>query len=137
LETPVISDQKGKIVHVSLSGLPALVVQVGFVVVFTIPVWFAARLVRAANPTFLRSAISLLVGTAGAFAGVAVGGGLALLIAPVSYVLSFRFILGTSTLGAIMLALVALAGYAAMFHFLGAGIDVHEKQASPLVLILR
>jgi hypothetical protein len=122
--------------QISLSGLPALVLQVGFVVVFTIPVWFAARLVGASNPTFIRSVISLFVGTAGAFIVVLVGGVIGWLLAPISYVLSFRFILGTSVFGAIGLALLALAGYAALFHFIGSGVDVHEGKTVALEGIL-
>ena len=110
--------------NLQISGLPALIVQVGFIVVFATPVWLAARIVGAAHPTLFRSILSLLVGTIGAVVSLALGGGYALLLAPLVFLLAFRFILGTSMLGAIGLALIALAGYAAMVHFIGSGFAV-------------
>jgi hypothetical protein len=111
-------------VNLSVTGLPALIVQVGFIVVFSAPVWLAARLVGAANPTLLRAVLSLIAGAIGSAISIALGGGFALLLAPLSFLLAFKFVLGTSFLGAIGLALVALLGYAAMIHFIGAGISL-------------
>jgi len=108
--------------NLSVTGLPALIVQVGFIVVFSAPVWLAARLVGAANPTLLRAVLSLFVGAIGSAISIVLGGGFALLLAPLSFLMAFKFVLGTSFLGAIGLALVALLGYAAMIHFIGAGI---------------
>ena len=102
----------------NVTGLPALILQIGFIVVFSAPVWLAAKLVGAANPTLLRAVLSLFVGAIGSAISIAVGGGYALLLAPLSFLLAFKFVLGTSFLGAIGLALLALLGYAAMFHFL-------------------
>jgi hypothetical protein len=110
-------------VDLSLSGLPALVVGVGFVVVFSAPVWLAARLIGAASPTLLRSALSLVLGTLGAALAAVFGGPLALLLAPLAYLLSFKVVLGTSFLGAIVLGILALAGYAAMLHLLSSGLS--------------
>ncbi len=107
--------------HLSLSGMPALMFEIGFVVVLSAPVWLAARLVGAGHPTLMHSAVALVVGTFGAAACSAIGGGAALLLVPLSLLLAFKWVLGTSFLGAIALALIALAGYAAMIHFLGAG----------------
>jgi hypothetical protein len=111
-------------VNVSVSGLPVLIFQVGFIVVFSAPVWLAARVVGADNPSLVRSVLSLLFGVIGSAVSVAVGGGLALLLAPLSFLLAFKFVLGTSFVGSIVLALLALAGYAAMIHFIGTGFSV-------------
>jgi len=116
--------------NLSISGLPALVIQVGFIVVFSAPVWIASRMVGADYPTFLRSVISLFVGTIGAFVSAIVGGGWAVLLAPLSFLLAFKFVLGTSIFGSIMMALLALAGYAAMVHFIGAGFNVSNSAVS-------
>ncbi len=110
--------------NVNVAGLPALMLQIGFIVVFSAPVWLAAKLVGAAHPTLLRAVLSLFAGAIGAALSVAIGGGFALLLAPLSFLLAFKFVLGTSFLGAIGLALLALLGYAAMFHFLGAGLPL-------------
>ena len=110
--------------NVNISGLPALIVQVGFIVVFAAPVWLAARLVGAQNPTLIRAALSLVLGAVGSAVSIAVGGGFALILAPLAFLLAFKFVLGTSFLGSIGLALVALVGYAAMIHFIGAGFSV-------------
>jgi hypothetical protein len=45
----------------------------------------------------------------------------ALLLAPLAFLLAFKYVLGTSFLGAIGLAVVALLGYVAMVHFIGSG----------------
>jgi hypothetical protein len=47
-------------VNLQLSGLPALAIQIGFIVVFSAPVWLAARIVGAEHPTLIRAALSLL-----------------------------------------------------------------------------
>jgi hypothetical protein len=117
-------------VNLSVSGLPAIIIQVGFVVVFSVPVWLAARMVGAANPTLIRSAVSLIVGVVGAVAGVAVGGGLALLLAPLAFLLAFKYILGTSFLGSIGIAIITVAGYVAMVHFIGAAFTVSGNPVS-------
>jgi hypothetical protein len=50
--------------------------------------------------------------------------GWALLLAPLAFLLSFKFVLGTSFLGSVLLPIVAIAGYAAMVHFIGSGFTV-------------
>jgi hypothetical protein len=113
--------------NLQVSGLPAFVVQVGFIVVFSAPVWLAARLVGAERPTLLRAIASLFLGVLGAVVGLVVGHGLGFLvflIIPLAFLLSFKYVLGTSFLGSILLAVVALLGYAAMMHFLGGGLNL-------------
>jgi hypothetical protein len=117
-------------VNLNMSGLPAIIIQVGFIVVFSAPVWLAAKMVGAANPTLIRSALSLIVGVVGSVAGVAFGGGFALLLAPLAFLLAFKYVLGTSLLGAIGIALIAVAGYAAMIHFIGAAFTVSGNGVS-------
>jgi hypothetical protein len=117
-------------VNLSMSGLPAIVIQVGFIVVFSTPVWLAARMVGAANPTLIRSALSLIVGVIGSVASAAIGGGFALLLAPLVFLLAFKYILGTSLLGSLGIAIITVAGYAAMLHFIGAAFTVSGNGAS-------
>lgn len=105
--------------NLTLTGLPALVIFVGFVVVFSAPVWLAAKLVGAENPTLLRAIGSLVVGTMGVFLLAVLTGPWVLLLAPLAFLLSFKYILGTSFLGSVLLAIVAGLGYAAMGHFIG------------------
>ena len=116
--------------NLSMSGLPAIVVQVGFIVVFSAPVWLAAKMVGAERPTLIRAALSLIVGVIGSMVGIAVGGGWALLLVPAAFLLAFKFILGTSLLGAIGIAVITVAGYAAMVHFIGAAFTVSGSGVS-------
>ena len=110
--------------NLQLSGLSALIVQVGFIVVFSAPVWLAAKIVGAGRPTLLRAAMSLIVGAIGSAASILLGGGFALLLAPLAFLLAFKYVLGTSFFGAIGLAVVAVLGYVAMAHFIGSGVSV-------------
>jgi hypothetical protein len=70
-------------VKLQLSGLPALAIQIGFIVVFSAPVWLAAKIVGAEHPTLIRAALSLIVGAIGSAASILLGGGFALLLAPI------------------------------------------------------
>ena len=110
--------------NLSMSGLPALIVQVGFIVVFSAPVWLAAKIVGAQRPTLIRAVLSLIVGVIGSIVSVALGGGWALLLVPIAFLLAFKFILGTSILGAIGIAILTVAGYAAMVHFIGSAYTI-------------
>ena len=116
--------------NLNVSGLPAIIIQAGFIVVFSAPVWLAARMVGAANPTLIRSALSLIVGVAGSVASAALAGGFAFLLAPLVFLLAFKYVLGTSTLGSIGIAVITVAGYAAMVHFIGAGFTVSGNATS-------
>lgn len=116
--------------NLSVSGLPAIAIAVGFIVVFSLPVWLASRVVGADSPTLIRSALSLVVGAIGSFISVAVGGGFALLLAPLSFLLAFKYVLGTSFVGAVVLAVLSLAGYAAMLHFVGGGFNASSGTAA-------
>jgi hypothetical protein len=106
----------------SLTGLPALIFLVGFVVVFSAPVWLAARIIGAKHPTLLRAVASLAAGMLGSFLLAVLIGPWVFLLAPLGFLLSFKYILGTSLLGSVLLAIVAGLGYAAMGYFIGGGI---------------
>jgi len=108
----------------NVSGLPALAWSIGFVVIGAAPVWLAAKLTGAGSATLLRSALALLIGTIGGVIGIAAGGPFALLLVPLAFLLSFKFVLDTSFLGAFFLGILAVAGYFAMAHFIGGGVSV-------------
>jgi len=90
-------------------------------VVFSAPVWLAARLVGAERPTLLRAIGALAVGTAGVFVLALVTGPLVFLLAPLAFLLAFKYMLGTSFLGSVLLAILSGLGYAAMGYFIGSG----------------
>lgn len=102
----------------TLTGLPALIFLVGFVVVFSTPVWLAARLIGARHPTLMRAVVSLAAGTLASLLLAILAGPWGFLLAPLGYLLSFKFILGTSFLGSVMLAIVAGLGYVALGYLL-------------------
>ena len=113
--------------NISVHGWPALLLQVGFVVVFALPVWLAARIVGARHPTLLRSVGALVLGVALAFACLLFTGPLALLLGPLAFLFAFSRVLGSSFGGALLMALIAIAGYAAMLHFFGPGIPAIDQ----------
>jgi hypothetical protein len=116
--------------NLNVTGLPAIAITLGFILVLSAPVWIAARVVGAESPTLIRSAASLFVGTVGAAISVAVGGGWALLLGPFAFLLAFKYVLGTSFVGAILLAVIAIAVYVAMVHFIGGGFHVSGAATS-------
>jgi hypothetical protein len=118
----------------TVTGLPAIIIWVGFLVVFSAPVWLAARMVGARHPTLVRSICALVLGLIGAIVCLALTGWAAFVLAPLSFLLAFRFLLGTSFFGAIALALLAAAGYAAMIYFTGGSVWETKRSAKPLVL---
>jgi len=111
-----------------VTGLPVIAFGVGFVVVGSLPVWFGAQVAGAGKPTLIRSALSLIVGIIGSLLGGMAGMPLALLIAPLSFLLAFKFILDTSFLGALLLCIVAVIGYFLMAKFIGGGFSVNEEK---------
>ncbi len=117
----------------AISGIPAIAWAIGFVVVGSLPVWIGAKITGAERPTLLRSALALIVGTIGSVIGMAAGMPLALVIAPLSFLFAFKFILDTSFFGALMLGIVAVIGYFLMAKFIGGGFSVNEN-ADPTAL---
>ena len=111
-----------------MAGLPAIALGVGFVVVGSIPVWFGAQITGAAKPTLIRSALSLFTGIIGSLLGGMAGMPLALLIAPLSFLFAFKFILETSFFGALLLCIIAVFGYFLMGKFIGGGFSVNEGE---------
>ena len=89
---------------------------------FSLPIWIAARVVGASNPTLVRSALALVVGTVLALVSVATAGFAALLLVPLSFLLSFKFLLGASLGQAFVLSILAFIGAALMVKVVGGGI---------------
>jgi hypothetical protein len=112
------------------TGLPVIAFAVGFVVVGSIPVWFGAQITGAGKPTLVRSALSLILGIIGSGLGGVAGMPLALLIAPLSFLFAFKFILDTSFFGALLLCIVAVIGYFLMGKFIGGGFSVNEEKTA-------
>ena len=73
----------------------------------TVPIWLAVA--------------ALAAGMTGTFVVALFAGPWAMLLAPNVFVLSFKYVLGTSVLGSVLLAIVAAVGYAVMGHWLGGG----------------
>lgn len=109
----------------TLTGLPAFLALVGFVVVLAAPVWLAARLVGAKHPNLLRAVLALAAGTAGVFVLALAAGPWVVLLAPLAYLFAFQLVLGTSFPGSVLLAVLAGLGYAALGYFTG-GASLHE-----------
>ncbi|MEY4562059.1 MAG: hypothetical protein RLZZ618_1336 [Pseudomonadota bacterium] len=101
---------------INSTGLPALLGFLAFVALLSAPVWLAARMVHADRPTLLFSALSLLSGLVGSVVAGMVAGSAAVFLVPLAFLLSFKYVLGTSFVGAIALSILALAGYAALAH---------------------
>jgi hypothetical protein len=112
-------------------GLPALALEIGFVLLLVLPVYLAAKIVRAAHATLLRSGLSLILSTFLMVLGFLVTGAGGFLIAPLAFIASFRFVLGTSFFGALCLALLALLFYALMVHFVGGGFSFGPGPVNP------
>jgi len=68
--------------YLTVSGLPAIIIQLVFVVVFSMPVWLGARIVGAKHSTLLRAVFSLMLGTIGVAFCIFLTGLLAFLLAP-------------------------------------------------------
>ena len=109
--------------NLNISGLPVIVILVGFVAVFSTPVWLAARLVGASKPTLLRSALALAVGTVLAATATHLAGGWGLVLVPLAYLLAFRWVLDATLGEAFLLGIAALIFYALMFKLFGASIS--------------
>jgi hypothetical protein len=107
---------------VTFTGLPALAWGLGFVILGSLPVWMAAKITGAGRATLPRAAAALLAGTLTAFVAVFATGPWGLVLAPLAYLLSFKFIMDTSLLGAVLLGILALAGYAAIDKVMGGSV---------------
>lgn len=108
---------------VTISGIPAIAWAIGFVVLGALPVSFAAKITGAGYATIPRAAFALVLGASGSLVAFFVGGPVGVLVAPIAFLLAFKFVLDTSLLGAVILGVLALAGYFAMAELLGGGIS--------------
>ncbi|MEP6739497.1 MAG: hypothetical protein ABJA61_03910 [Caldimonas sp.] len=113
--------------NLTISGLPAFAISIGFILVFAAPVWLAARVVGADHPTLLRSVAALILGFIGAFISIVVTGAFALLLAPLAFLVSFKTVLGTSVLGTIVLSVIVTLAYVVMVKLVGHGFSLTGK----------
>ena len=102
-----------------ITGVPALALGIGIIVLCALPVWLAAKITDAEAATLPRSIFALLLGSIGSGISTALFGGMVFLLGPLCFLLSFKIILKTSMLGALLLGILALIGYAALAHFVG------------------
>jgi hypothetical protein len=102
-----------------VSDQPAIVVMVVLVVACSPLIWFAARMVEADTPTLPRSMVTLLVGTVGSLTVLALFGGRGLALAPLVFLLSIRYVLGTTFFGALVVAVVASIAYTGFAQWAG------------------
>lgn len=107
---------------VELTGLPALIIVIGTVVIGATPVWLAAKVVGAGGATLPRAIAAILLGTIGAVVAVAATGGWGLLLGPLVFLLVLKYILQTSFFGAIVLMIIASVIAATMGKLIGSGI---------------
>ena len=56
-----------------------------------------------------------------------IGGAVGIILAPISYLISFKLILGTSFVGAFFLGILSLFGYFMMAKIIGGGFSLHEE----------
>lgn len=104
---------------ITISGLPTLAWQAGFIVVASVPVRLAAKTTGAAPATLLRLSASAYRQHRDGCHSAA--GGQTLMMVPLAHLLAFKFILGTNFFGAIVLAVLVLAGCGAVSALIGSG----------------
>jgi len=89
-------------------------------VLSTVPVWMAAKVVGAGQPEFPRVLAALVIGTVVSGVLVSVAGVFwGLLLVPVVFVVTFSRFLDTSYLGAFMLCVLAVSFQAIISKVLG------------------
>ena len=101
-----------------LTGLPAFALAIGFIIIGAAPVWLAAQLTAAKHASMARAVASLFLGVAGCVISASFFPLWSPLLVPLSYLLSFKWTLGTSFFGAILLGVLAVLGYVALIYFL-------------------
>lgn len=118
----------------NISGFPSLVLEIVFIILFTVPIWIGAKFVGAERATFLNSALALIIGVAAFFFAGAIGGavvgGWAFILAPLAMLLAFKYVLKTSFFGSVILAIVAAAGYFLLGHLISSGISITSHNAN-------
>ena len=120
--------------HVAFTGGISIVYLIVFVAIASIPIWFGAQVTGAAHPTLLRSMLSLVTGVIGSFIGMFFGFPLALLIAPLAFMCSFKFILDMSFSGAIMLCIIAVLGGALMIKFAASRVSKDQETETSFIV---
>lgn len=110
--------------EVSVSGLPVLALEVGFIVLAALPIWFGAKVVGAGKPTLGRAVASLVIGMIGCALMIAVAGVWGFLLAPLSFLVAFKYVLDTSMFGALVLGVLAVAGYFFLGKVVGSAVTV-------------
>jgi hypothetical protein len=108
-----------------LAGGPLLVLGLGSIVIFSIPIWMAARIVGAANATLARSVASLLAGSMLAIFTVRFGGPFGWIGVPVAFLVAFKLLLGASWGEAFLLCVLAVLGDLALVKIFAEVISTH------------
>jgi hypothetical protein len=100
-------------------SLPLVVHSAGVVVLASTPVWAAARFVDADWPTMGRAMAALTIVIGASMLGLSFFGMHGLWLAPAIFLLSIRYVLGTTFFGTFTVAFLALIGYGALNDALG------------------
>lgn len=113
--------------NLEASTLPMVVNAAGVVVLASTPVWAAARFVDADWPTMGRAmaALTIVIGTS--ILGLSFLGMNGLLFAPVVFLVSIRYLLGTTFLGTLTVAMLALIGYMTVSDAFGGNVSSWRK----------
>ena len=105
----------------TVSGVPAFAWLIGFAVVATLPVWAAAKLVGIENCSLIRCGTSLIAGAVASAIVTAVLGGIGILLVPIAFLVSFKFILETSFFRALIICIIVTLGYISLFSNIMSG----------------
>lgn len=96
--------------------LPTVAVFALFLAILASPIWLAARIVGAEHTSLIRAVLALGIGIALNILSAEAIGGMALLFSPIIFLIAFKYVLGTSFFGALILGIVACTGYAILGH---------------------
>jgi hypothetical protein len=109
--------------NLEASTLPMVVNAAGVVVLASTPVWVASRFVDADWPTMGRAMAALTIVIGVSILGLTFLGMNGLLLAPLVFLVSIRYLMGTTVLGTLTVAMIAVIGYMAFTDALGTNVS--------------